>query len=344
MLDSLLNQLRSEGYLHGDTEPFLSTDAEISHWILALQMIGGWLAAVFMLLFLGMGATPLIKGAASWVALGLIMTMLAGFLIARSLSYGGTVWRQFLLVISLAGQGALLVGGGLFGHDSFHVAFFMISVYELVLLLRVEWMPHRLVVALLAVGTFVTALNRISPEIARYCVAVFWLAVCMLWYREHRWLGLRYGEAVYAMVSALTLMCFAYALSGFLTFTLHRYPEIRLESALICAVNILFTLILLKSQRHKMGYLFATAMLAVALGVTWQAQAVGMGALALVFGFMRGRRWLMWLGGALLVFGIGRYYYDLQLTLLYKSALMALGGLLLLAVRALIVRRERESP
>jgi uncharacterized membrane protein len=51
----------------------------------------------------------------------------------------------------------------------------------------------------------------------------------------------------------------------------------------------------------------------------------------------------MWLGGALLLFGVGRFYYDLRLTLLDKSGLMVLGGAALLAVRALLVGHEELS-
>jgi len=68
-----------------------------------------------------------------------------------------------------------------------------------------------------------------------------------------------------------------------------------------------------------------------------------MGALVLIFGFARSRRWLMWLGGAMLVFAVGRYYYEMQLSLMLKSGLMLLGGLLLLAVRVLILGREDRA-
>jgi len=43
------------------------------------------------------------------------------------------------------------------------------------------------------------------------------------------------------------------------------------------------------------------------------------------------------------VFAVGRYYYELQFSLLLKSGLMVLGGLLLLAVRALIAGREDRA-
>ncbi|MCL2345185.1 MAG: DUF2157 domain-containing protein [Desulfobulbus sp.] len=79
---------------------------------------------------------------------------------------------------------------------------------------------------------------------------------------------------------------------------------------------------------------------AAALALTWQAPAAGMGGVALALGFARARVWLMWLGGAAQVWGIGHFYHDLQSSLLVKSGLMLLGGALLLAVRALLTREQ----
>ncbi|MFZ4536702.1 DUF4401 domain-containing protein [Propionivibrio sp.] len=348
MLESLLNELRAEGHLRGEISPSVPEEAGVSHWIVALQVIGGWLAAIFMLLFLGMGAAPLIKGASSWVVVGLIMTALTGLLIGRvvpSGQSGSMVLRQFLLVASLAGHGALIVGASLFGKDEEGTSFFMIAIYESVLLLWVAWMPHRLVAALVGAGALVAAVDlTFSLELARNWLGIYWLVACLLWHQEPRWQAQRYAEAVHALASALTLLCFAYALSGFFAGNfLGFHKGFRFDAALVCTVSIAFVLILARPLVNSVRNLLAVVLLVAALGVTWQAPAVGMGALALVFGFARGHRWLMWLGGALLVFGVGRYYYDLQMILLHKSALMVLGGLLLLTVRALIVGQEDRA-
>jgi len=337
MLEPLLNELRAQGHLDGEATP-PHPEAGVSNWILALQVIGGWLAAIFMLLFLGMGAAPLIKSASGWFVVGLIMTALTGLLMGR---VEGTVLRQFLLVASLAGHGALLVGAGMFAKGE-GGAFFMIALYETVLLLWVAWMPHRLVAALVGAGALAVALDlSFTHELMRYWVGLYWFVVCLLWYLESRWQAQRNGAAIYALACALTLLCFVYTLSRFFDhefFGLHK--GFRLDAALICGVSAAFVLLLSRPLLNSPRHLLATVLLIVALGVTWQAPAVGMGALALVFGFARGHRWLMWLGGALLVFGVGRFYYDLHLTLLYKSGLMVLGGVLLLSIRALIVKRE----
>jgi hypothetical protein len=351
MLDSLLAELRAAGHLHGDVPPPAeAAEANVSYWILALQVIGGWLAALFMLLFLGMGAAPLIKGATGWIIVGLTMTALTGLLMMR---VEGTVLRQFLLVASLAGHGALIVGAGDIGKGGsgstiFTLALLMLAVYEIALLLWVAWMPHRLIAALVAAGALVIAGGvALSAEVARCWAGVYWLAACLFWLFEARCQAQRHGEACHALACALTLLCFAYALTGFLSHDLFALDvmskKLRFDAALVCAVNMGLVLWLARPLLSNVRQLCGVFLLLAALGITWQAPAVGMGALALVFGFARSHRWLMWLGGALLLFGVGRFYYDLRLTLLDKSGLMVLGGAALLAVRALLVGHEELS-
>ena len=342
MLEDLLNELRAQGDLRGEVLPPQSAEAGVSIWILALQVIGGWLAAIFMLLFLGIGVAPLIRDASSWVVVGLVVTALTGLWMGRTAYSAGTVLSQFQLVASLAGHGALILGASEVGRGEGGAFFFMIAIYEVILLLWVAWMPHRLVAALVATGTLVAAVDlSFSQLLARYWVGFYWFAACLLWHQEARWQVQRYGEAIMALVCALTLLSFAYALVGFYANDLLDWHKgYRLDAALVSAVSIAFVLILARPQLTTLRHLLAVVLLIVALGVTWRAPAVGMGALALVFGFARGHRWLMWLGGALLVFGVGHFYYDLQLNLLRKSGLMVLGGALLLTVRVLIGVRE----
>ena len=345
MLETVLSELRVQGHLRGEVLPPPAAAAGASLWIFALQVIGGWLAAVFMLLFLGIGVAPMIASASGWVIVGLAMTALTALWIAQTAYSAGTVLSQFQLVASLAGHGALLVAASEFGGGERSAFLFMVAVYEFVLLLWVAWMPHRLVVALIGAGALLAALDlAFSQQLMRYSIGVYWFAACLLWQQERRWLALGYGEAVKALACALSLLGFAFAVIGFYANNLFDLRSgVHFDALLLGAVNIVFMLFLsapyLNTWRHRL----AVALLIGAVGATWPAPAVGMGALALVFGFARGHRWLMWMGGALLLFGVGRFYYELQLNLLYKSALMLLSGALLLAVRALIGEREQPA-
>ena len=334
MLDSLLAELRAGGHLHGETPPVAPADAAASRWIIGVHMLGGWLAALCVLLFLGLGVAPLIKGATSWAVLGVCMTAAAGALVARC---QGVVGRQFLLVASMAGHGALLLGVEVFGQVK-SVGFFVLAAYEVLLLLWVAWMPHRLLAALIACALLAFGCAELfSPEAARYLFVAYWLATCVLWMSARRWLLSRHAEAVSALAWALTALCCAYALSPVL-FGEFRIPmgARRIDLIGLCAANIALVLWLARSWLATPRVLAAIVLLLAAIGATWQAPAIAMGGLLMVLAFAQGRRTLLWLAGGLLVFGVSRYYYDLQLNLLYKSGLMVLGGGLLLAVRALL--------
>ena len=340
MLDQIIDDLRVSGQLQGELPP-VPEESGVSLWVLALQVFGAWLAAIFMLLFLGLGAAPFIKGASSWVVLGLFATALSGFVLHH---VAGVVGRQFLLVASLAGQGALFIGADMFGKSDASV-FFMIAAYEAVLLLWVAWLPHRLIVTLLGSSALVLAVgHEFSLTVARYVFSFYWLVVCALWVSEMRWKVGRYGEVLYALASGLSLSCAAFSLGGLFARGFVLWDKGGQNySVAMSAVSILFVIYLCRPFIYSMRMLAATVLVVVVLAACWQAPAIGLGGLLLVFGFARGYRWLMWLGGSLLMIAVTHYYYDLQLDLLSKSGLMVFGGLLLLIVRYLVLACEEQK-
>lgn len=338
--DALAAELHAAGHLRAAAWPVAAADTPVSRWIAGLQIIGGWLAAVFLLGFFSIGLAPLIQGAAGWIAIGLLMS--AG--VAWPLrSAHDTVWRQFLLVVALAGHGALIVGAVMMqaDHDS-GLPYFVLALYEAALLAWVAWMPHRLVAALIAGAALAAALTVTFGDdqhsfmlVAGWWAALYWLAAGLLWLGEPRWQAQRQADAIAALACALALLSLGCALFE-LPDVLGRAALPRFDRGLLAAVNAVLIALLARAVPRDARHLAAVALLLAALGLTWTAPAVGMGGVALALGFARGRPWLMWLGGAVLVYGVSRFYYDLHLSLLLKSGLMVLGGALLLAVRALL--------
>lgn len=340
MFDQMIEDWRVSGQLHGELPP-VPEESGVSFWVLALQVFGAWLAAIFMLLFLGLGAAPFIEGASSWVVLGLFATALSGFVLHH---VAGVVARQFLLVASLAGQGALFIGADMFGTND-ATAFFLIAAYEAVLLFWVVWLPHRLIVTLLGSSALVLAVGHaFSLTLAPYVFCFYWLVVCVLWVSEMRWKVGRYGEMLYALASGLSLSCAAFSLGGLFARGFSLWDKGGQNFSLATsAVSILFVIYLCRPFFHSLRMLAATLLIVAALAACWQAPAIGLGGLLLVFGFACGYRWLMWLGGSLLMIAVAHYYYDLQLDLLRKSGLMVLGGVLLLIVRHLVLAQEVQK-
>jgi len=336
--DALARQLHAAGHLPDPAWPPVdAAQAPVSHWITALQIIGGWLAAIFLLGFLGAGATALIRSAAGWAVVGVLITAGIAWPLMRA---KGTVLRQFLLVFALAGHGALIVGAGMFSERGNGLPFLILALYEAALLVWVAWMPHRLVAALVGGGALVVALMATFSERFFFMpgfgwwAALYWLAAGLLWLQEARWLPRRHADVFAALACALALLSLGYALLQLPDFP-GRSSFSNLDMCLLAAANAVLIVLLARPLLPNARYRIAIALLLAALALTWNAPAVGMGGVALALGFARGRPWLMWLGGAALAYGISRFYYDLHLTLLIKSGLMVLGGALLLAVRAL---------
>jgi uncharacterized membrane protein len=78
--------------------------------------------------------------------------------------------------------------------------------------------------------------------------------------------------------------------------------------------------------------------------VSLEAPGIAAGLCILLLGFAHGNRALAGLGGAALLLYAGGYYYDLQLTLLAKSQVLAATGGVLLALRWLALRLLPPGP
>ncbi|MDR2240167.1 MAG: DUF4401 domain-containing protein [Zoogloeaceae bacterium] len=344
---ALAEKLHAAGHLRVPAWPPPAVkDAPVSRWILALQVVGGWLAALFLLGFLGTSAMLALRSATGWIIVGLLLSAGPAPFLMRT---ENTVLRQFLFVAALAGQGALFWGvSRLSDHGVLFdgMAFFLLALYEAVLLVWVAWMPHRLVAALAGCGAFAGSLVMAFPDVflllgGDWWAGVYWLAAGLLWLREPRWRASRHADAMTALAWALTLHSLVYALSRSFAYFVMKDIGFSFTLFLLPAGSAALAVLLARSLPRDGRNLAAVALLLVALALTWQAPVVGMGGVALALGFARGRLALMWIGGAVLVYGVSRFYYDLQLPLLDKSGLMALGGGLLLAVRALFGREER---
>ena len=342
-LEALDRELRAAGLWRGDAErgvaQALATPPDAaagSRWVLALQIGGAWFSALFLLLFLGIGVDALVKSATGWLCLGTLLTASCGAVLGR---LRGPVVRQFLLVASLAGHGALLIGVVDLGREAQGGAYLGLALYELGLLYWVGWRTHRLIAALMACAALSGALYAWHADWAvHWLVVLFWALAVALWLEEARWQACRTGGAIEALARAFAWLALVDAFFGFSWRTVAGSWALNATwpRACLCALSIAGMLWLLRGALRSPWLLAGVALLGGALGVAWQAPAIAMGALLLAVGFARGRPALAGLGGVVCVLALGRYYYDLQATLLVKSGWMVLGGALLLAARALL--------
>jgi len=316
-------------------------EAGVSRWILALQALGGWLAALFLLGFVGLGATAFVRGGGGWLALGLVTTAAAGALAQKAES---TFLRQFLLPFLLAGQGAVMLGAV----DLFHKGgWWLVAGFELAVGALIAWPLARFLAALAALFAMqagVADLFHLGEKTfwsGSWLTIVYWMATCALLADEVRWRATPRALLLAAIAAALavhSLLSVTLPLAiefGGADWVSERLAPGVVQAALVAVAFGSLAWLGRDFWRAPRGWL-PLAALAGALVATWQSPGISVGVTVLALGYANGRRWLVWLGGIVALAAIGRFYYFLPVGLLVKSGYLALGGLLLLATRQLL--------
>jgi hypothetical protein len=164
------------------------------------------------------------------------------------------------------------------------------------------------------------------------------------WLNEFRWphLGRVLRPAAYGVMLALIFLELAAGsmrpATGFDVDPAGRrlYGQLLNGAVLLCVVWVL----LRRSGASLPGRTAVTVLAGTALMVLVSLEAPGIaaGLCILLLGFAHGNRVLAGLGGAALLLYAGGYYYELDVTLLVKSQVLAATGAVLLTLRWLLLR------
>ncbi|MCE8004002.1 DUF4401 domain-containing protein [Billgrantia ethanolica] len=323
---------------------------ETPWFVRAIQAFSGWLAALFLLGFIGMGAVFLLDSSVASATLGLVLIGGAYALLRQAHS---DFLEHLALAASLAGQ--MLVAwalasvlGSALGWDSAGL-WWALLVLQVVLALVMPSLTHRTFSAFAACLAFYLALveTAAAPTTAGGLVL---LGLTVLWLNEFRWPAhVRQLEALgYGLLlGLLVIQSVGYFGQSLL---LGRYFVVSgldwLEPWAGDALGLLALLLLLRHlfRRHVHGVqpgmrvAAYTAVLLLAL-LSLQARGLSHGAVVVALGFAIGHRGVMGFGGLLLLLSITSYYYWLDVTLLAKAMTLFALGLLLLAIRWALQRR-----
>lgn len=346
MMTALIDELRESGALTGDLPPMPASEP-VSRWVVALQVGGAWLAALFLLIFVGLGAASWVRSGTGWMVIGVLATGGA----ALGLRAGpGMVGRQFLLALSLAGQGAFALGVTDRAGWRFGDAWWAVALFEVVVMVAVNWGVHRLLAALLMLGALQLALTQpfghdsFAGEVAGWVLSFYWATACGLWLTERRWRTLPWSDLSGCLATALLVYCllsilwhFALDLSGIGLFK----KNWGIGASLVAISGVYLAILGRPIWVGARGAVLFASLLGLC-AATWQAPGIVAGLVAMVSGFGQGRRWLFWLGGIVMLAAIGGFYYSLQINLLQKSGLLGLAGLILIALRAMLRSGERQ--
>lgn len=316
-----------------------------SPWFVRVMLgIAGWIGALFLFGFLGVGFAFILKGAASAMFVGALCCAGAWALFRQF--EASDFAEQFALVISLLGQALLIAGIGQVLEVDDPSFFFAIAVTEGVLALAVPNFLHRVLTSAAAIIALALAVNQLSLHgLAAPLVCV---GLALVWLEPKRWAGeggtwrpIGYGLMLALLIVETFRLFGAEQLIGMRGetrgwFALHG-PL--LGRAMTAAVLVWTAAALAIREEFAPGSRgFAASIGAALLFGLFSLNAPGLASalLVLLLGFSAGNRLLMALGILSLLGFVTHFYYSLHANLLEKSGLLAVTGLALLAVHALL--------
>ncbi len=335
----LWQDLQQQGLVVGDLPPV--SPSSTPWYIRLMQGVAGWIGALFLFAFVGFTLETVLKSAELSITFGLLICALAFFIFrwARDNDFA----TQFGLAVSIAGQGVFIFGlFELFKADSFPV-FFSVFVFQALLALFIPNSIHRVFTSWSAVLALTFALNRlgiygVGTGIIALSFALIWSNESIWAMRGKIWRPIGYGLAL-ALVQNEVLHFFGrdlWELSGH-----SNQGGLILYVPFISTALVVFTFLwvvkrLLDRENILLNSPVAQVAIVAALllgALSFVAHGIATALLILLLGFATGNRVLMGLGLLALGGFISHYYYQLQNTLMFKSMVLAITGIVLLSIR-----------
>ncbi len=312
-------------------------------FVQVMHAFSGWLASIFFLLMLGMTFGRLFDSAGAMFLLGGLLVAAAFWLLRNSENV--LFVGHMGLSLSLAGQA--LVTLGLFrwlgGSPHHPLPWLGLALVEALLIIGIPHYLHRIVSS--AVFALAIFYGAYTLEAGAAGVALVLSAALWLWL--HEWDDPQYIFARQAIGYGLSVMLLWHAGVGYVydTFWLDRsHPNLALLNrpwviGLLSGLVFLWAMDALTRALHpsltvrrRFAVLAPIALLAIL--AIWIPGLIPPVAL-LIVGFAHSNLTLQGLSFAGLLWVAGRFYYQLHTTLLVKSGLLILMGIVLLVLYGL---------
>lgn len=337
--DTLWQRLRAAALVDGEMPAAKEPGAP---WFVRVMLgTAGWIGALFLLGFVGVGLAFVFRSATIAIVAGL-MACTAAYAIFRT-ARDNVFAAQFALAVSFAGQAMFAFGVFDALRGSGAGGWFLLAAFEAALAIAMASFLHRVWSALAAVVALSLAMSSLGvhqlvPGAAAAAFAIVWL-------NESDWtphgalvrpigyglaLGLLQVDAqilwggLGALVGPRGAAPWAHGVGQWLGAAL-------VALAFVCAVwRVLQREGVTSGSRAGAGLLAGAVLLMVA---TLPAPGLAAALLVVLLGFANGNRPLVGLGLFGLAAYLSHYYYELQTTLLVKSIVLAATACVLLAIR-----------
>jgi len=345
----LWERLITAGIAHG---PLPADAGDRSPWyVRAMLGIAAWLAAVFLLTFVGIALSGLLRNATAALAVGI--GICGGAIVVLRMVPASVFVAQLAVASSLAGQG--LIAFGLLDHGGWREAepWLAIVAFEVVLIALAPDYLHRVLSTLAAAFALRIALGAIGwaalfPAVLAVAFVATQGTATRLPTRGALWTPVATGLVIALLLlvpSMLVLNEFWGGPRSALQFI--AFPPWLGTTALTAVFVVAIGKLLWEAGvawTSSMGVSALLGALAVVVAA-WPIPGVMVALLMLLMAFAAGQRVLIGLAILALLAALGEYYYSMQATLLVKAAALFATGVVLIGSRMLVrvaIPREPE--
>ena len=335
---TLWTQLKQAGFVEG--EPPVESDVATPWYVRTMLGIGGWIGAMFLLGFVGVGFAFVVKSVIAALFVGALLCGVA-VMIFR-IKADSDFASQFAFATSLAGQALILVGLFRGFPSQINTISLLMMFVEALLFLLLPNFLHRVWAA--SIGLLATLILLNNLGLYAYTSALLIAAFSWVWLNEFNYA--QRGSLIRALGYGCALICIFALLTRNSTWNWQLWPHaFRLPggalnfwigATLIAVTQMVVVVKLLgragvASTSGPGGVALAGAALLALL--SFKAPGVVISMIILLIGYAHGNRVLAGLGVLSMLAYLSHYYYLLNITLLQKSVLLMGSGIILLAAR-----------
>ena len=335
---ALWTQLKQAGFVEG--EPPIESDVTTPWYVRTMLGIAGWIGAMFLLGFVGVGFAFVVKSAIAALFFGALLCG-AAIMLFR-IKANSDFASQFAFAVSLAGQALIFVGLFREFSSQINTISLLIMFVEAILFLLLPNFVHRVWTASIGILAALILLNNLG--LYTYTSALLIAAFSWVWLNEFNYA--QRGSLIRALGYGCALICIFALLTRTGTWSWQlwshafRLPGGALNfwiGATLIAVTLMVVVVKLLGREGvaptsaRGGVALAAAALLALL--SFKAPGIVISMIILLIGYAHGNRVLAGLGILSMLAYLSHYYYILHITLLQKSVLLMGSGIILLAAR-----------
>lgn len=337
------NILSAAGLVDGDLPADLDQGMQQAWYIRVMLGFSGWLGALFLLGFVGIGFEFVFKHAYMAISLGVAVCAVAYVLL--SLPNRNDFVQQFGLAVSMAGQGCIFIGvfTGLEPHTT--LIALVVLVVQIALVFVMPNLIHRFLSGL-GIAWAISYLLE-SQGVAPLSRGVIAVLMCVTWWSP---LHYSYQKIVRPLAFALSfslLLFEVFSVMHPLSFVVASrsgtmLPNLSWIGTTLLNVALLgSTVLLLQREAITLSSKLAAFSLCATLLVATSAYFMpgfATALLLLMIAFAHRNRIMIGMSVAAMLGFLAHFYYQLQLNLLEKSMALAISAVCLFALRALMLK------